>query len=125
MERRWLLDAGVAAWVAGWIVIGVLVGTDLHHLDRLATTLGTSGEALAQTAQALHGFTHLPLVGKGLSKLVASIAITAHQVQANAALAGSSVDQLAYLLAVAIAAIPSVSVLSAYLPRRLGTRTRS
>ncbi len=123
-KKVWLLDAVVIGWVAAWVVVGVLVGIDLHHLDRLATTLGRSGQALSQTAQALQGFTRLPLVGSHLSTIVTRIASTGRSVQANAATTRSSVNQLSYLLALAIAIIPSVPVLTAYLPRRAQRRAQ-
>lgn len=118
-RSTWLGDSAVTLWVAAWVVVGVLVGIDLHHLDRLAVTLGSSGQALSQTAQALQGFTRLPLVGSDIASAVAHIATTGRSVQANASNTEANVNQLSYLLAVAIAIIPSVPVLVAYVPRRL------
>jgi hypothetical protein len=118
-EKVWLYDGIVLLWVAAWIVVGVLVGIDLHHLDRLTVTLDSSGQALSQTAQALQGLIRLPLVGSHLAKIATSIAATGRSVQANASTTRSSVNQLSYLVALAIAIIPSVPVLAAYLPRRM------
>lgn len=117
-----LFDALLVLWVAAWVLVAVWVGVDLHHLDGLATTLSSSGQALGQTAQALQGFTHLPLVGGNVAQVVTRIATTAAQVQHNAATTRSSVDQISYLLAVVIAVIPSVSGLVAYLPFRVAWR---
>lgn len=116
--RIGLFDALLIVWIAAWVVVGVFVGIDIHHLNRLATTLGGSGQALAQTAQALQAFTHLPLVGANIAKVSTRIATTAAHVQHNAQVTRSSVDQLSYLLAVVIAVLPSVTALAAYLPVR-------
>ncbi len=106
--------------MAAWVAVGVWVGIDVHHLDHLATTLASSGQALSQTAQVLNGFTHLPLVGHNLAAAASHISTTAQGIQHNAAVTKHSVEQLSYLLAVVIAVIPSVPVLAAYLPFRLG-----
>ncbi|MGH9128953.1 MAG: hypothetical protein ACRDY2_08305 [Acidimicrobiales bacterium] len=121
-SRVWLLDAAVGLWIAAWVAVGIWVGVDLHHLDHLAADLGGAGQALGQTAQALHAFTHLPLVGHDLAKVANGIASTGQSVQANASATKSSVDQLSYLLAVVIVVIPSASALGAYLPWRVRRR---
>lgn len=121
-SRIRLFDALLVVWAAVWIVVGILVGIDLHHLDRLPTTLAASGQALGQTAQALQGFTHLPLLGANIAKVVTRLAGTAQQVQRSATATEASINQLSYLLAVVIAVIPSVSGLAAYLPIRLSWR---
>ncbi len=113
-----LFDGCMAVWVLAWVGIGIWVGIDVHHLDHLAETLSSSGQALGQTAQALQGFTHLPLVGPNIAKAVTRIGTTAAHIQHNATTTRSSVNQLSYLLAAVIAVIPSVSVLAAYLPAR-------
>lgn len=116
--RLWLLDALMALWVALWIFVGIYVGVEFHHLARLATTLSATGQALRQVGGGLAVFTHLPGVGARLAKVATQLGAVSHAALADAASTRSSVDQLSYLLAVAIVVIPDVPALAAYLPYR-------
>jgi hypothetical protein len=118
-------DLVLALWIALWVTVGVLVGIDVQRLLALARTVAIAGRALGQTAQVLHGISSLPLVGHDLAPLAERLSATAVAARASARSARSSVIQLSYLLAVAVAVIPSTAALVVRRPRlrrRAGTQ---
>lgn len=114
-----VLDLLVVCWVVAWVGMGVWIAIDVRQLARLADTLGQSARALRQISDAAAGLADLPLVGGSLAGAAKSAAETAASASRNAAVAGGSIRQLAYLLGIVVVVIPSVPTLAAYLPYRI------
>lgn len=112
-------DLAAAAWVAGWIAVAVLVGTDVSQLNGLSTTLSLAGGALVSIGHGLHALSHLPFVGSGVGRVAGRLVATGSQARATSRNVSQSVDQLSYLLPVVIALVPSVPTLAVYLPVRI------
>ena len=117
-RRLALVDAAVVLWAAIWLAVGILVGIEVHDLDRLSTTLVKAGGTLQTTGSALTALSHVPLVGGMVSHLAGQVSSTASTTVSDAAATKSTVDTLAYLLAIVVVVLPSVPVVAAYLPYR-------
>ena len=119
---RFVLDAVLALWVAGWIVLGVVVGREVQGLETLSETTVTAGRALDSAGQALGAVANLPLVGENVRELAARTREAGQSAVASGRESRDSIHDLSILLAVAIGLVPSVPYVLLYLPLRLSWR---
>ncbi len=115
-----VLDIVLSIWVAGWVAVGILIGIDVHHLGRLTTTVSNAGRALEQAGGGLRSLSGVPFIGHTVAGLAGQLARAGHTAIHNASTATTSIDQLSYLLAIAVVIIPGTPVFGIYLPFRLG-----
>ena len=81
-----------------------------------------AGTATESTGHALAAIGSLPLVGGRISHLAAQAIAAGASARASGASTASTVDQLAILLGVAIALVPTVPLLALYVPLALSWR---
>jgi hypothetical protein len=117
-----LIDAAVAVWIAAWIALGVAIGVNVRQLTVLSNTVLANGRAVQTVGKSLQSLGGLPLigdqVGKDATQVEAAGAAAANAGRSSA----SSIRALSVLLAVAVALLPSIPVLTFYLPARLVRR---
>jgi hypothetical protein len=143
-----LADLLVAAWTIVWIALGVVVVREVRQLEDLSDTVVTAGEALDQTGEglrstsaglreahrALEVIESLPLVGReieenleGAADSLDAIALEVEQTARSAQVSGrssrDSVEDLSLILGLAVALVPTLTLLAAYAPTR-STRLR-
>jgi hypothetical protein len=102
------LDVLVVALVAVFVALGVLAGVELTRLARFSTSLLDAARALDQIGRSLAVLAQLPLVGRRIGPVAASVQQTTASTRGNAVVIG-----------VAIAAVPLSPLLGGYLPLRL------
>lgn len=112
---RWL-NVAVALWAAFWIAIGTYTGYEVHALRALSDTVVKAGKATVATGNGLGAIGSIPLVGARVSSLAAQAVAAGHSAEASGVSSRSTIDQLAILLGIAIGLIPTVPLLSLYLP---------
>lgn len=117
-DRR-LLDVILASWVALWILVGVFVWHEVRGLRPLATTVSVAGRSLDDTAAALRGFSAVPLVGSSLGRVANDASRTAASARVSAQSGRRSIDRLAWILGVAVAACAILPTGLAYALLRL------
>lgn len=98
----------LAAWVALWLVVGAWTGYEVWQLSELGATVADSGRALDSAGSALQGLGDVPLVGDSTSELGEEVRANAADIVADADSAQSSLRQLAVLLGLSLALLPSV-----------------
>jgi hypothetical protein len=113
------LDVVVALWTCVWIVLGVLVGRDLHQLTQLSATVATSGRAMRAVVDTVTPLRSLPVVGSSIAPLAKTAASEAASVQASGRVSAQSVRQLSILLGLAVVVAPTVPLLVLYAPLRI------
>ena len=118
---RWL-TLGLAIWAAFWIGIAAYTAYEVAALRALSHTVVKAGAATESTGQALAAIGHLPFVGGRIASLAAQAVAAGASAQASGAATGTTIDQLAVLLGIAIGLIPTVPLLALYLPLRLSWR---
>jgi hypothetical protein len=121
-RTRRLLDVILATWAALWILAGVLVWHEVRGLRPLADTVAVAGCSLDDTADALRGFSSLPLVGGNLSRVADDAARTAASARVSARQGRRSVDHLAVILGIAVPAIAVLPLGLAYALLRVRRR---
>src|SRR4051812_49589130 len=116
------LNVALAIWAAFWMGIAAYTAYEVAALRTLSHTVVKAGAATESTGHALAAVGHLPFVGGQISHLAAHAVAAGASARASGASTAATVDQLAVLLGVAIALIPTVPLLALYAPLRLGWR---
>jgi hypothetical protein len=136
-------DALVAVWVVVWIVLGVVVAREVRQLEDLSDTVITAGQALDQTSdglretsaglreaeRALQFVETLPFVGREIEENIAGAAdsidrvaqeveTTARSAEESGRTSKESVQDLSAILGIAVALVPTLTLLAAYAPLR-------
>lgn len=118
---RWL-NVALAIWAAFWIGLAAYTAYEVSALRSLSRTVVKAGAATESTGHALAAVGHLPFVGGRISQLASQAVEAGASARASGASTESTVDQLAVLLGIAIALIPTVPLLALYLPLAVGWR---
>ncbi len=117
------LDVALAVWAVGWIVMGIFVAGELDGLADLSETVAAVGRAAESSGSAIELLAGLPLVGEALGSAfegpARDIQEAGRSAQESAQSTRRSVDVLSVLLGLAVALIPSTSLLVLYLPARI------
>jgi hypothetical protein len=116
------LNVALVIWAAFWIAIAIYTAYEVAALRTLSNTVVKAGAATESTGHALAAVGHLPFVGGRVSQLAEQAIAAGASARASGASTATTVDQLAVLLGIAIALIPTVPLLALYLPLRLGWR---
>jgi hypothetical protein len=114
------VDLLLVVWVVGWIVVGLLIAHRVNGLARLSTTVEKAGQAAEASGTALHSLSGLPFVGGSVGRASERVIQAGQSAVANGRESRASVGDLATLLGIVVALIPSIPVLAVYLPLRIG-----
>lgn len=118
---RWL-NVGLAIWAAFWIGIAAYTAYEVAALRALSHTVVKAGAATESTGHALAAIGQLPFVGGRIANLAAQAVAAGASARSSGASTATTIDQLAVLLGIAIALIPTVPVLALYVPLLLSWR---
>ena len=116
------LNVAVAIWAALWIGIAAWTAYEVASLRSLSHTVVKAGAATESTGRALAAVGHLPFVGGRISQLAGQAVAAGASARTSGASTAATIDELAVLLGIAIALIPTVPLLALYLPLVLGWR---
>ena len=116
------LNVALAIWAALWIGIAAYTAYEVSALRALSSTVVKAGTATESTGHALAAVGHLPFVGGRISQLADQAVAAGASARKSGASTATTVDQLAVLLGIAIALIPTVPLLALYVPLLLGWR---
>ncbi len=122
-RRLLALDAAILIWTVAWIAAAIVVAVEVQDLGDLSDTVGTVGSAAEASGAALDVLGDLPVVGDAVGETLAGpageIQEAGRSAQESAQSTRRSVDVLSVLLGLAVALIPSTSLLVLYLPARI------
>jgi hypothetical protein len=116
------LNVALAIWAAFWIGIAAYTAYEVAALRTLSHTVVKAGAATESTGHALAAVGHIPFVGGRISQLAEQTVAAGASARTSGASTATTIDQLAVLLGIAIALIPTVPLLALYVPLRLGWR---
>jgi hypothetical protein len=116
------LDVLLALWVAAWIGLGVAIGVKVDDLTTLSHTVVVDGRAVETVGSSLSHLGSIPFVGGQISHEASNITQAGASAVAGGQTSAASIHALSFLLAIAVALLPSVPVLAFYLPARLERR---
>ena len=115
---RWL-DAGVALWVVVWVVLGVLIWSDISAQAELSTDVIKVGAAVRSTGEALGVVGGLPLVGGGIGEFADRIETMGAEVEASGQESRGGIERTAVIAGLGAGILPAALVLLLYLPARI------
>lgn len=114
-----VLDGFVVFWVALWIAIGLITGSQIWQLSSVSDSARASASAADTAGEALQSFSGVPVIGDRSRQLGDQVRAAAEQVRAGAADTEVTLHRLGILLAVSIILIPLSPVFGMYLPLRI------
>jgi hypothetical protein len=114
-----ILDAVVVVWIGVWIWMGVAIGREVSNLSSLSDTVVTAGQAVQETGQALKSLNGIPFVGDRIAAVQRQIAEAGNSAVASGQQSRGDIQDLSFLLALAVAVIPSLPVVALYVPFRV------
>lgn len=117
-----VLNVAIAIWAAFWIGIAAYTAYEVAALRTLSHSIAKAGAATESTGHALAALNGIPFVGSKIGGLAAQAIAAGASARASGGSVATTVDQLAVLLGVAIALIPTVPLLGLYVPLRLSWR---
>lgn len=117
-----LLDGLVGFWFVLWLVIGGWTGWTIWELSVLGDTVTTSGEAIGTAGDALVDLAGVPVIGDDTAEVGEQVAGAGGDIAQRGQSVKSQLRQLAILLGLAIALMPTTPVLGLYLPLRSARR---
>ncbi len=98
----------VAAWCVLWLVVGIWTGYELWQLGELGAAVAETGRSLGAAGDALEGLSGTPLVGERTGEIASGITRSSADIVEQARVAQGSLRQLAVLLGLTVALVPSV-----------------
>jgi hypothetical protein len=107
-----LLGVFVVAWTVVWILMGIWTQREVRTLRQLSTTVITSGRAVQQTGDALQGLSSIPLVGGDVGRVGRQVSAAGIDARRSGRSSRTAVDNLATLLGVSIALVPTVPMIA-------------
>lgn len=118
-RRAVVLDVVVVLWVAAWISLGLAIGAEVRGLRQVSGTVSRVGLAVQETAAVVSDLAAVPLVGDQVGSAADRIQQAGTSAVASGRRSASSAKRLGWMLALAVAVIPSVPLLAVYLPLRI------
>ncbi len=116
------LNAAVAIWAVFWIGIAAYTAYEVAALRALSRTVVKAGTATESVGHALAGISSVPFVGGRIGGLAARAVAAGASAHAGGVSSETTIVQLAILLGIAIGLIPTVPLLSLYVPLLLSWR---
>jgi hypothetical protein len=106
-----LLGAFVVVWTVVWILMGIWTQREVRTLRQLSTTVITSGAAVKQTGDALQGLSSIPFVGSDVGRVGRQVSAAGVDARRSGRSSRTAVDNLATLLGVSIALVPTIPMI--------------
>ncbi len=113
-----ILDALVAGWVLGWIVVGVLAAETVGQLTELSGTFGTVGGAVGSVGATLGGV-DVPLLSTPLEGAGEAIETAGRDIVAGGLSLREKIERISVGAGFVVALLPSLSLLLLYGPPRV------
>lgn len=117
-----LLDGLVGFWVMLWLVLGGWTGYTIWDLSVLGDTVTRSGEAIGTAGEALDSLGGVPVIGDDTAQVGEEVAAAGADIAERGQAVQSQLRQLALLLGLAIAVMPTTPVIGLYAPLRAARR---
>jgi hypothetical protein len=117
-----VLNVAIALWAVVWIGIAAYTAYEVAALRTLSQTIAKAGTATVSTGHALAALNGIPFVGSKIGGLAAQAIAAGASARASGGSLATTIDQLAVLLGISIALIPTVPLLALYVPLRLSWR---
>ena len=113
-----VLDAIVVAWTVGWIAVGIAVADTVYGLTELSGTFRSVGNAVGEVGDTLDSV-NLPLVGAPLDRAAGAVRGAGRDIVESGLAAREEIERTSLLLGLAVALVPTLTLLLLYAPARV------
>lgn len=117
-----LFDGLVGFWLVLWLVIGGWTGWTIWDLSVLGDTVTQSGEAIGSAGAALESLSGVPVIGDDTAQVGGDALTAGKEIADRGQIVEAQLRQLAILLGLAIAVMPTTPILGLYVPLRNARR---
>jgi len=117
-----VLNFAIAIWALFWIGLAAYTAYEVAALRTLSHTIVRAGTATVATGHALAALNGIPFVGAKIGGLAGQAIAAGASARASGGSVATTLDQLAVLLGISIALIPTLPLLALYVPLRLSWR---
>jgi hypothetical protein len=107
-----LLGVFVVVWTVVWVLMGIWTQREVRTLRQLSTTVIKSGAAVKQTGDALQSLSSIPLVGGDVGRVGRQVSAAGIDARRSGRSSRTAVDNLATLLGVSIALVPTIPMIA-------------
>jgi hypothetical protein len=113
-------DITITVWTTIWVFVGVAVHDAIATIGEAGRQIETGSQGIAgNLASAGHGAQHIPVVGDAVSKPIAAAADAALEIAGAGHSLDTTASWLAIVLALAVAAPPTLGVVVPWLVLRI------
>jgi hypothetical protein len=112
------LNVVLVLWAAFWVGLATYTAYEVNALRTLGDTVVKAGAAAETTGQAIQALQGVPIVGGRVGNLGDQAVAAGRSARVSGRQSRNTIDQLAVLLGIAIGLIPTVPLLSLYVPLR-------
>lgn len=109
----------MALWTLVWIGVAIWTAVQIGHLQRWSSAVDSTGDTVGQMASALGALNRVPRAGPELGGAADQLRNLAAQAHYNAAQSRSAIEQLSYVIGIAVGIVPTVPALAALLRFRV------
>jgi len=114
-----VLDVLLIVYVVLWVVLGILIASDIRRQADLSDHVTRIGQALTEIGGGLDVLGGLPLVGGDIGEVAKGVTGAGESVTRSGQVSRDSLERMGVLVGIAFAAVPLLLVLPIYLPLRL------
>jgi hypothetical protein len=115
-------DIALDVWASLWAALAIAVFHEVRGLRDVSDTLVETGQAIDRTGRALQTLGDVPLVGREIRGYAADVRQAGQSAQSSGRSSKGHVENLSFLLAIAIWLVAMVPVISLYVPLRRAWR---
>jgi hypothetical protein len=117
-----LVDLALVVWASVWAALALAVFHEVRGLRDVSNTLVETGQAVDRTGRALETLGGVPIVGKDIRGYATEVRQAGKSAQRSGRSSKDHVENLSFLLAIAIWLVAMVPVVSLYVPLRRAWR---
>jgi hypothetical protein len=117
-----LADLTLVVWATVWAALAIAVFHEVRGLRDVSNTLVETGQAVDRTGRALQTLGDVPLVGREIRGYAVEVRQAGQSAQRSGRSSKGHVENLSFLLAIAIWLVAMVPVVSLYVPLRRAWR---
>lgn len=119
-----LADLTLVVWATVWAVLAIAIFHEVRGLRDVSNTLVETGQAVDRTGRALQTLGDVPVVGREIRGYADEVRQAGQSAQRSGRSSKGHVENLSFLLAIAVWLVAMVPVVSLYVPLRRAWRRR-
>lgn len=114
-----VVDLAVAVWTLAWVVVAVVVASEVRGLKQLSVTVVAAGAAAEEAGNAVAQLDDIPVLGDDAGRVGDRAREAGDSAQQSGAASRESVENAGLLLGIVVGFVPTLPLLAAWIPFRV------